>query len=180
MGGGRKRTFEKDGRTTGLIGGDPVLMVKGLLCSLRARFVSGAVCACVCFLLLCSSVCQVRADASRRPCSEHNETRAEGLSCQTRGSGSLSANQQLRLERFFTPVQFDCNEVSEEVMMMMMMDHCLCFHRLWEHTGEDDEDVLISLRLHLSVNSSSPEDGCCDGESRAKWNEMKAFVLSES
>lgn len=42
--------------------GDPVLMVRSILCWLRSRLVSGAVCACVsaCLLLHYCSVCQVR------------------------------------------------------------------------------------------------------------------------
>lgn len=61
--------FVKDPMTTerhralpGLVCGDPVLMVQGILCWLRSRFVSGAVCASVsAFLLLhYCSVCQVR------------------------------------------------------------------------------------------------------------------------
>lgn len=43
--------------------GDPTLMLRGVLCWLRSRFVSGAVFACVstCLLLHYCSVCQVRA-----------------------------------------------------------------------------------------------------------------------
>lgn len=53
-------TTERHTALPGLICGDPMLMVQGILCWLRSRFVSGAVCACVsaCLLLHYCSVCQ--------------------------------------------------------------------------------------------------------------------------
>lgn len=59
------KDFRPTGRRTSMevfVWGDPLLMVRSILCWLRSRFVSGAVCACLsaCILLHYCSVCQVR------------------------------------------------------------------------------------------------------------------------
>lgn len=59
------KDFRPTGRHTSLevlLWGDTVLMEQSILCWLRSRFVSGALCACVsaCLLLHYCSVCQVR------------------------------------------------------------------------------------------------------------------------
>lgn len=59
------KELSRTGSHTALVAlalGDPVLMLRSILCWLRSRFVSGAVCACVgaCLLLHYCSVCQVR------------------------------------------------------------------------------------------------------------------------